>query len=134
MEVNFGTISIRGLNSFLVPHEFWLLMAGFPDQKQAAIAATNFIVNVKHLADESDVAVIGVRSTAGSQPVIVMSDLNPAGPLMERAIATPEYRAMIAVRKHEKNSPAVDHSKKRSSPQSYSGGKTHFLDKKKGKS
>jgi hypothetical protein len=51
MQITFGTLSRRGLDSFLNPQNDWLLRAGFPDPQQAAVAATNFIVNIKHLPD-----------------------------------------------------------------------------------
>jgi hypothetical protein len=105
MEVNFGTLSIRGLNSLLMPQDAWLLLVGFPDPKQAAVAATNFIVNVRHLADQAHVAVTGTKGTVGSQAVIIMSDINAAGALMAHAVATPEYRALT--KKDKQGSPRV---------------------------
>jgi hypothetical protein len=113
MEVNFGTLSIRGLNSLLMPQDAWLLLVGFPDPKQAAVAATNFIVNVRHLADQAHVAVTGAKSTVGSQAVIIMSDINAAGALMAHAVATPEYKALTAaVKKDKQGSPRVGPKKK----------------------
>jgi hypothetical protein len=87
MQIVFGTLSLRGLSSFLMPQQAWLLMAGFPDPQQAGYAATNFIVNVRHLPDRSPVAVTGMPSSIGQQPVIVMSDINAAGSLMAHAVA-----------------------------------------------
>jgi len=113
MEVNFGTLSIQGLNSFLFPQGSWLLLVGFPDPKQAAVAATNFIVNVRHLADQAQVAVTGTRGTVGSQAVIIMSDINAAGALMAHAVASPEYKALdAAAKKGKKKSPLGDPEKK----------------------
>jgi hypothetical protein len=111
--LNFGTLSIQGLNSFLTPQSSWLLLVGFPDPKQAAVAATNFIVNVRHLADQAQVAVTGARSTVGSQPIIIMSDINAAGALMAHAVATPEYQAMnAAVKEDTEGSPQRGPKKK----------------------
>ncbi len=113
MEVNFGALSIQGLNSLLLPQDAWLLLVGFPDPKQAGVAATNFIVNVRHLADQAHVAVTGTKGTVGSQAVIIMSDINAAGALMAHAIATPEYKALTAsVKKDEQASVRVGLKKK----------------------
>ena len=92
MEIIFGTLSIQALHSFLEPGNAWLLMAGFPDPNQAGTAATNFIVNLKHLADNTQVAVTGTRNAIGTQPVIIMTDINAAGALMAHAMATPEFQ------------------------------------------
>jgi len=127
MEVIFGTLSIQGLNSLLMPQDSWLLLVGFPDPKQAGVAATNFIVNVRHLANQAQVAVTGTRSTLGSQSVIVMSDINAAGALMAHAVAAPEYKALnTAVKKRKKNSPAVPEKRQRASARS--SGKTTSKD------
>ena len=102
MQIIFGTLSIQGLRSFLEPGNAWLLMTGFPDPNQAGVAATNFIVNVKHLADNTQVAVTGTRSVIGSQPVIIMADINAAGTLMAHAMAIPEFQALEAAGKKGK--------------------------------
>jgi hypothetical protein len=60
-------------------------MTGFPDPNQAARAATNYIVNVKGIASGTAVAVSGTPTTVGSQPAIVMTDINPSGGLEEHA-------------------------------------------------
>jgi hypothetical protein len=90
MQIIFGNLSIRGLDSFLLPQGALLLMSGFPDPKQAARAATNYIVNVKGIADGTAVAVTGMPTTIGSQPAIIVSDINPAGGLEVHA---PEMKA-----------------------------------------
>jgi len=90
MQIIFGTLSISGLNSFLLPQNALLLMGGFPDPEQAARAATNFIVNVKAIATGAAVAVTGVPTSIGTQPAIVMSDINLAGGLEAHA---PEAKA-----------------------------------------
>jgi len=90
MQIIFGTLSIRGLDSFLLPQSALLLMSGFPDPQQASRAATNFIVNIKGLTDGTAVAVTGVPTTIGSQAAIVMSDINAAGGLEAHA---PEMKA-----------------------------------------
>ena len=83
MEIYFGNLSVNGFNSFLDEKDrFWLLKAGFPDARQAAIAATNFIKNVRRL-EGGPVAVTGKKGSIGSQPIIVMSDINAAGSMME---------------------------------------------------
>jgi hypothetical protein len=61
-------------------------MSGFPDPDQAGHAATNFILNVRHLANGTPVAVTGSRNTIGTQPVIIMTDINAAGNLMDHAL------------------------------------------------
>ncbi len=104
MQVIFGTLSIRALDSFLMPKESWLLLAGFPDSQHAARAATNFIVNVKGLADDTGVAVTGTTDTIGSQPVIIMSDINAAGSLMVHAMASPDFHALDATKQTKSNS------------------------------
>jgi hypothetical protein len=115
MEVIFGTLSIQGLNSLLMPQDSWLLLVGFPDPKQAAVAATNFIVNVRHLANQAQVAVTGTRGTVGAQLVIIMSDINAAGALMAHAVASPAYKALnAAVTKGKKTSSASGPEKKKS--------------------
>jgi len=85
MQIIFGTLSINGLTSFLLPQNALLLMAGFPDPHQAARAATNFIVNVKDIASGAAVAVAGTPTTVGSQRAIVMNDINTAGGLEAHA-------------------------------------------------
>lgn len=90
MEIIFGTLAIRGLDSSLLPQSALLLMSGFPDPHHAARAATNFIVNVKGLTDGTPVAVTGLPTPIGSQPAIVMSDINAAGGLEAHA---PEMKA-----------------------------------------
>jgi hypothetical protein len=85
MQIIFGTLSINGLTSMLLPQNAMLLMTGFPDPNQAARAATNFIVNIKGIPDGTAVAVSGTPTTVGSQPAIVMTDINPSGGLEEHA-------------------------------------------------
>src|SRR5258706_5978323 len=99
MQIIFGTLSIQGLRSFLDPGQAWLLMTGLPDRSQAGVAATTFIVNVRHLTDNTQVAVTGTRNVIGTQPVIIMSDVNAAGALMAHAMATPEFQALEAAGK-----------------------------------
>jgi hypothetical protein len=72
-------------------------MSGFPDPNQAARAATNFIVNIKGIADGSAVAVTGTPTTVGSQPAIVMTDINTSGGLEAHAA-----EAKIKIRKAKK--------------------------------
>lgn len=88
MELIFGTLAIdmSQLVSSLDPGQEWLLMSGFPDPNQAGIAATHFILNVRHLSSGVGVAVSGTRNTIGTQPVIIMTDINAAGALMEPAM------------------------------------------------
>ena len=93
MQIIFGTLSISALNSFLQPQNALLLMAGFPDPQQAARAATNLIVNVKGIPNGTAVAVTGMPTTIGSQPAIVMSDINLAGGLENHA---PEAQMPVA--------------------------------------
>lgn len=90
MQIVFGRLSINGLTSILLPQNALLLMAGFPDPQQAARAATNFVVNIKGIPDGSAVAVTGTPTTVGSQPAIVMTDINLAGGLEQHA---PEAKA-----------------------------------------
>jgi len=85
MQVIFGTLSIHALTSMLLPQDALLLMTGFPDPNQAARAATNFIVNIKGIPSGSRVAVTGIPTTVGSQPAIVMSDINLSGGLEQHA-------------------------------------------------
>jgi hypothetical protein len=88
MQLIFGTLSIdmSQLISSLDPGKEWLLMSGFPDPNQAGIAATHFILNVKHLSSGVGVALSGTRNTIGTQPVIIMTDINAAGGLMDHAM------------------------------------------------
>ena len=93
MELIFGTLSIDepNLTSLLVEAEAsdnWLLLSGFPDPYQAGRAATNFIVNTRHLSSGVAVAVTGTRSTIGTQPVVTMTDISAAGSLMQHALAS----------------------------------------------
>lgn len=85
MQIIFGTLSITALESILNPQNAWLLLAGFPDPQQAGWAATNFIVNVKHIPNGSAVAVTGIPTSVGNQPAIVMSDINISGGLEQHA-------------------------------------------------
>jgi hypothetical protein len=85
MQIIFGALSITGLESILNPQNAWLLLAGFPDPQQAGWAATNFIVNVKHIPNGSAVAVTGTPTSVGNQPAIVMSDVNVSGGLEQHA-------------------------------------------------
>src|ERR1700678_2679086 len=88
MELIFGTLSIDEptLTSLLEPGDIWLLLSGFPDPDQAGHAATNFILNVRHLSNGARVAVTGTRGTINTQPVITMTDINAAGSLMDHAM------------------------------------------------
>jgi len=86
MQIIFGKLSINGLTSMLLPQGAMLLMTGFPDPNQAARAATNYIVNIKGIASGTAVAVSGTPTTVGSQPAIVMTDINPSGGLEEHAV------------------------------------------------
>jgi hypothetical protein len=92
VEIIFGSLSGRKLDTFLMPQNAWLLLNGFPDPAQAARAATNFIVNIKHLENGSPVAVTGVRIMVGTQRAIILSDINAAGPLMEHAMGDADFQ------------------------------------------
>ena len=81
MQIIFGTLKITGSESSLMPQNALLVMQGFPDPQQASWAATNYIANVKGIANGTAVAVTGKPTTIGSQPAIVMSDINPSGGL-----------------------------------------------------
>jgi hypothetical protein len=81
MQMFFGQLQINGLDSYLVPPNAWLLLGGYSDPQHAGWAATNYIVNVKGLKSGTPVAVSGVATTVGSQPAIVMSDINASGGL-----------------------------------------------------
>jgi hypothetical protein len=96
MEIIFGALSIRDLDSFLVPQSAWLLMSGFPDARQAARAATNFIVNVRKLESGDHVAVTGLKRMVGQQPAIEMTAINLAGPLAAHFIASDDFQADLA--------------------------------------
>jgi hypothetical protein len=85
MQIIFGRLSIVNLSSMLLPQNALLLVAGFPDPHQAARAATNLIVNVKGIANGAAVAVTGTPTSVGSQPAIVMTDINMAGGLEAHA-------------------------------------------------
>jgi hypothetical protein len=85
MQIIFGTLAMAGLNAFLQPQNALLLMTGFPDPQQAARAATNFIVNIRGIANGAAVAVTGIPTTIGNQAAIVMSDINRAGGLEAHA-------------------------------------------------
>lgn len=90
MQILFGMLVIRQLDSMLLPQNALLVMAGFPDPAQAARAATNFIVNVKGVSSGVPVAVTGTPFMIGAQPAIVMSNINPSGGLEAHA---PEAQA-----------------------------------------
>jgi hypothetical protein len=98
MQIIFGNLSRRDLDSFLNPQNDWLLLAGFPDPQQAAVAATNFIVNIRHLPDGAAVIVTGIPTAVGAQPAIIMTDINPAGELMSHAAAHPLFRERLAAK------------------------------------
>lgn len=85
VQIIFGTLSIFKLTSTLTPQNDLLLMTGFPDPNQAAVAATNFIVNIKGLSNGTPVAVKGIPTQVGSQPAVVMSDINASGGLEQHA-------------------------------------------------
>ncbi len=85
VQIIFGTLSIFKLTSMLSPQNDLLLLTGFPDPNQAALAATNFIVNVKGLSTGTPVAVTGIPTQVGSQPAVVMSDINASGGLEQHA-------------------------------------------------
>jgi hypothetical protein len=124
MEITFGTLRRNGLSTYLEAGEYWLLMTGFPDPKQAGVAATNFIFNVKHLSENTPVAVTGTKNTIGTQPVIVMSDINAAGSLMEHAMASPDFNASGTGNKQVKNSSPKSKAKTTSSAMSRSNRST----------
>ena len=79
-----GILSRRDIDSFLEPN-FWLLLDGIGDDRQAADAATE-LVKERQLEDQDPVIVTGARDSRGSQPVIVMTDINaqPAAALRGR--------------------------------------------------
>jgi hypothetical protein len=81
MQIFFGELQINDLDSMLVPPTAWLLLAGYSDPQHAGQAATNYIVNIKGLKSDTPVAVTGVSTTIGTQPAIVMSDINASGGL-----------------------------------------------------
>lgn len=87
-EIIFGTLSITEseLISNLEPGDNWLLLDGFPDPEQAGRAATKFILK-KHLPNGAPVAVTGTRNAVGTQPVIVMTDINAADSLLQYVLA-----------------------------------------------
>ena len=70
-----GRLSIVGNNSFLMPGNAWLLMAGYPDAGQAGLVATRFIVKTRQLQTNANVQVIGTRGVVQTQPVIAMTDI-----------------------------------------------------------
>ena len=92
MQIIFGVLSRRGLDTFLLPQRALLLLTGFPDARQAANAATNFIVNVRQLGNNAQVAVTGIRRAIGQLPAIEMSDINLSGALTQHFMASDEFR------------------------------------------
>lgn len=74
MAIIAGILSRRDLDSFLEPN-FWLLLDGKGNDRQAADAATE-LVKARQLEDQDPVNVTGTRGSRGSQPVIVMTDIN----------------------------------------------------------
>jgi hypothetical protein len=97
MQMFFGQLQINGLDSFLVPPDAWLLLGGYSDPQHAGWAATNYIVNVKGLKSGTPVAVSGIQTTVGSQPAIVMSDINASGRL-EQHLKDPATMSRVQVR------------------------------------
>jgi len=81
MQMFFGQLTVNGLDSMLVPPNAWLLLGGYSDPQHAGWAATNYIVNVKGLKSGTPVAVSGIQTTVGTQPAIVMSEINASGGL-----------------------------------------------------
>jgi len=114
MELIFGTLAINlpELTSLLEPNNVWLLLAGFPDPNQAGHAATNFIVNVRHLSD-GPVAVTGTRNTIGTQPVIIMTDINAAGALMEHAMRIQGKASSLTLKSSGTNSEIAEQKSSR---------------------
>jgi hypothetical protein len=101
MQIIFGKLSIdvESLTSILElggGEKDFLLLAGFPDAEQASHAATNFIVNQRHLGNGAMVVVTGTRSAIGTQPVIVMSDINASGQLTNHVLAAMEGKPSLA--------------------------------------
>ncbi|MFL6233555.1 MAG: hypothetical protein ACJ76N_10515 [Thermoanaerobaculia bacterium] len=114
MELLFGTLSIRELNSFLlIPQDLWLLMVDFPDPEQAGAAATNFISNIKHISDGTDVAVKGTRNSIDNTPVFIMSDINEAGGLMTHVLASPTIQPELNIATRPKRKKALKSPTKR---------------------
>jgi hypothetical protein len=108
MQMFFGTLVINGLDSFLEPPNAWLLLGGYPDPQHAGWAATNYIVNVKGLQSGTPVAVSGIPTTVGSQPAIVMSDINASGGLeqhLDDTAATSRVQVRLAARKKKGSAP-----------------------------
>ena|SRR5579863_9992538 len=81
MQMFFGQLTINGLDCMLVPPNAWLLLGGYSDPQHAGWAATNYIVNVKGLKSGTPVALSGIQTTVGTQPAIVMNDINASGGL-----------------------------------------------------
>jgi hypothetical protein len=96
MQMFFGQLQINGLDSFLVPPNAWLLLGGYSDPQHAGWAATNYIVNVKGLKSGTPVALSGIATSVGSQPAIVMSEINASGGL-EQHLNDPAAVSNIAV-------------------------------------
>ncbi len=71
-----GTLSRRDPDSDLEPDSL-LLMAGFPDDREAADAATQ-LVQERQLEDGDPVEVTGRQDVHDTQPVIIMTDIQPA--------------------------------------------------------
>jgi hypothetical protein len=118
VEIIFGTLSIDvpDLTSILLPGKDWLLLSGFPDPNQAGHAATNFILNVRHLANNAPVAVTGTRNVIGTQPVIIMTDINAAGALMTHALtAVKGARVLSSSRKTQASRASSGDAKKKTS-------------------
>jgi len=115
MELIFGTLSIDEptLTSLLEPGDSWLLLSGFSDPDQAGHAATNFILNVRHLSNGARVAVTGTRGTISTQPVITMTDINAAGSLMDHAMKIMQ-QGNVSGGKSRKLGPKPDAGEKKS--------------------
>src|SRR5437667_4934979 len=88
MQIVFDNSSLRGLDLYLMPQSAWLVMTGFSDHRQAAVAATHFIGNVRNLQDDMTVAVTGKRTLVDGQPAIMLTDVNAAG-LGEQTVVVP---------------------------------------------
>lgn len=96
MQIFFGQLTISGLDSMLVPPNAWLLLGGYSDPQHAGWAATNYIVNVKGLKSGTPVVVSGVQTMVGTQPAIVMSEINASGGL-EQHLTDPAVRSRADV-------------------------------------
>jgi len=109
-----GILSIIGSQSYLDGAvDGLLVMEGYSDVGTGSIAATQFLVRIKHLQSGQFIGVDGKHGSVGTVSIIVFRDAWPAGGDAERMEAVAAVAVAVKKRKPAaKKKPAAKESTK----------------------